>query len=810
MRGRPTTCPPSWPTPLLPTTSTTLNTVTAHLRKSTVATTTTAIYSTSQLQLAFHHHSSLHFLSDLHLIAALAMASFSSLLVFALLSLTLTFSPLTSARPHSVSHSKPAFHAPLPQVSAASPNVTKTVLQWSRSLRTCDGAADMDVDMQGTARLIYAIGDKDPSSDTSVGFHSTMGVKNVNLMDKPSTPDIPPDSDITAVLSRPFAIDKDTLTAPSTYYHCQAFERNFTAASHIIKVTPRVDFYHSTLVHHMLLFQCDGKMSASDLAWAGNCYGKDTPKTVSACDQVHVLAGWAVGGGEFFFPPEVGFPIGPGTAYMMLQIHYHNPHGVTFNDSAGFHLTTTTTLRKYDAGTIVVHHDLATLSIPAKQSNYNVSIYTPPQCFNNIPAEGLKVFGSMLHTHETGVAVRTQHFRGGQEMPNIDSNPHYDFNFQQVVSIDPDRYPILKAGDSLKLTCTYNTLDRTAATKGGISTKDEMCMDYLWYYPAKYATNVLTVATGVKLLPTNYTTLCQMGSSRQIYNNVAPAPITNPLPVFPCQVAAGGGRVWGTPAAMNGTTGTTPITPEQWAVDKLNYEQSTVLDDEGRFVLYWNVSLDADGGNGVIRFAAEVETSGWVGLGLSASGAMVDSDSVIGWVKTAAEGAPSTFVDMTDRWNSAYSQPKIDVLQDVFDVRGVQGMFPPTPPPVNPIYYNVSVPDPLPVIPPVSSSSTPVGPPTPPTASPVNPAVTLHSFNEPVSTSSGSSASESSTSSSSLGMTLGLIAIGLTVLLAVVLAVYFYRAKKMLADSSSGMRSDAGVVGEKKGLQAWLLSPSHV
>ena len=401
------------------------------------------------------------------------LSSMSHLLLLAVLCLLVL--PFLSARVHQASHLTPAFPSPLPHVTAASPSVHKTVLQWERQLQTCDpNGADMDIDLTGTSRVIYAIGDADPASDSAVRVHSRMGVKNVNLMDSPSTPAMPDLTERHHVMSRPFPIDKNTLTAPSTYYHCQAFQRNFTQRSHIIKVTPQVDFYHSSLVHHMLLFRCDGAMSAADLAWAGNCYGSNTPRAVSACDQVHVLAGWAVGGGEFYYPEEVGFPIGPGLTHMMLQIHYHNPHGVTFNDSAGFILTSTPTLRKYDAGTIVVHHELSTLSIPPRQPAYNVSIYTPPDCFKGVPADGLKVFGSMLHTHETGVRVRTEHYRGGQQQPPIDANEHYDFNFQQVVSFDQEAYPVIRQGDSLKLTCTYNTVDRPNATKGGISTKDEM------------------------------------------------------------------------------------------------------------------------------------------------------------------------------------------------------------------------------------------------------------------------------------------------------------------------------------------------
>ena len=185
-----------------------------------------------------------------------------------------------------------------------------------------------------------------------------------------------------------------------------------------------------------------------------------------------------------------------------------------------------------------------------------------------------------------------------------------------------------------------------------------------------------------------YTTCVYADASHQTYH--LPMASRPPLTSPPCTPAAAGNRTWGSSAATNGSIGTTPISAQQWLVERASYARSAVLDDAGQFVLYWNVSVDADGANGVIRFAAEVETTGWVGLGLSPTGAMVDSDSVIGWVRTVEEGAASTVVDLTDRWNAEYAQPRVDFSQDVYNVRGVQAQLPRTSTPVNPIYYNVT------------------------------------------------------------------------------------------------------------------------
>ena len=48
----------------------------------------------------------------------------------------------------------------------------------------------------------------------------------------------------------------------------------------------------------------------------------------------------------------------------------------------------------------------------------------------------------------------------------------------------------------------------------------------------------------------------------------------------------------------------------------------------GLYELYWNFNNDAE----TISFVVRVQTSGWVGFGLSPNGQMPDSDVVIGWV----------------------------------------------------------------------------------------------------------------------------------------------------------------------------------
>ncbi len=59
-----------------------------------------------------------------------------------------------------------------------------------------------------------------------------------------------------------------------------------------------------------------------------------------------------------------------------------------------------------------------------------------------------------------------------------------------------------------------------------------------------------------------------------------------------------------------------------------DYRFSAYLDNDQTYQLFWNFDLEAK----TIAFAVQVETSGWVGFGVSPNGQMPGSDVVIGWV----------------------------------------------------------------------------------------------------------------------------------------------------------------------------------
>lgn len=146
-----------------------------------------------------------------------------------------------------------------------------------------------------------------------------------------------------------------------------------------------------------------------------------------------------------------------------------------------------------------------------------------------LPKSGITVFGSQLHTHLRGVRVLTRHLRDGIEMPNLNGDDYYShhyqeirylrhqtkvypvthgiFNFEMLQSNDEEivvfivwsSYRVVAMqcihlskyssslscqGDALITTCYYDTRGYTNITLGGFSISDEMCVNYIQYYPA--------------------------------------------------------------------------------------------------------------------------------------------------------------------------------------------------------------------------------------------------------------------------------------------------------------------------------------
>uniref|UniRef100_I3NFC1 Dopamine beta-hydroxylase n=2 Tax=Ictidomys tridecemlineatus TaxID=43179 RepID=I3NFC1_ICTTR len=353
------------------------------------------------------------------------------------------------------------------------------VLLFKRPFATCDPKDYLIED--GTVHLVYGILEEPFQSLEAINISSLhTGLQRVQLL-KPEvpTPAVPADT-------RTMEIRAPDVLIPSeeTTYWCyitelpQGFPRH-----HIVMYEPIVTEGNEALVHHMEVFQCAATFESFP-HFSGPCDSKMKPQRLSYCR--HVLAAWALGAKAFYYPEEAGLAFGgPGSSrYLRLEVHYHNPLKIPGRrDSSGIRLYYTATLRRFDAGIMelgLVYTPV--MAIPPKETAFVLTGYCTDKCTQlALPSSGVHIFASQLHTHLTGRKVVTVLARDGRETEIVNRDNHYSPHFQEIRMLK--KVVSVHQGDVLITSCTYNTEDRKLATVGGFGILEEMCVNYVHYYP---------------------------------------------------------------------------------------------------------------------------------------------------------------------------------------------------------------------------------------------------------------------------------------------------------------------------------------
>uniref|UniRef100_A0A8C9X459 Dopamine beta-hydroxylase n=1 Tax=Sander lucioperca TaxID=283035 RepID=A0A8C9X459_SANLU len=344
-------------------------------------------------------------------------------------------------------------------------------LLFKRPFSTCD-PRDYLIE-EGTVHIIYGFLDKPLASLEQLNLSQIhTGVQRV-LMLRPDTPspNLPPDVQTLDVVAPNVIIPNQETT-----YWCfiQKLPENMPK-NHIVMYEKVVTPGNEAIVHHIEVFECSPDVS--DVPdYSGSCDDKMKPGKLNFCR--HVLAAWAMGAEAFYYPSDAGLPMGgPGSSrFLRLEVHYHNPLLVSGRpDSSGIRLHYTPSLRRYDAGIMelgLVYTPI--MAIPPKQHTFYLSGYCTSKCTQTaLPPGGIYIFASQLHTHLAGRGVRTVLVRGGKELEVVQEDQHFSTHYQ-VSNI---------RGDVLITKCTYNTEDRSKPTVGGFGIMEEMCVNYVHYYP---------------------------------------------------------------------------------------------------------------------------------------------------------------------------------------------------------------------------------------------------------------------------------------------------------------------------------------
>ncbi|BFG03078.1 MOXD1 homolog 1 [Drosophila madeirensis] len=373
-------------------------------------------------------------------------------------------------------------------------NDSHTLVQFTRKIDTCD---PYDMPLTGdTLKLIWSFGDTDPVYGSLKGHGRNRGEKSLHLL----SPMFQKHSGETDSSDSKWDVTVNNVTIePSmdTLYWCKIVRLpKLTKKHHIIgyeALLSRSGEKQTNIVHQMTLFECQtnfypGSDPASWDVWvksSGTVCNSNllTPRDWDSCSMA--VAVWSSGSMGQFLPSHVGIPMGGsmGVKYYMLEIHYDNPNGKKSVDHSGFRIHYTHNLRAYDAGIMISGISISdTQLIPPGQKLFRSVGICGPSCSSVIfPQNGIKIISGTIHSHQAGRKMSLRHIRDGKELSRIIEDDNFDYRYQQFHQLANET--VVLPGDYIITDCAYETIERKRPTFGGYSTKQEMCLSFITYYP---------------------------------------------------------------------------------------------------------------------------------------------------------------------------------------------------------------------------------------------------------------------------------------------------------------------------------------
>ncbi|CAD5114492.1 DgyrCDS3617 [Dimorphilus gyrociliatus] len=535
------------------------------------------------------------------------------------------------------------------------------IYKIKRKLQTCDPEEDREI-KPGTVRLIWAYGSITSGTDylTQHSDSTKRGTRSVQLIAGEIPEKKLPDG------LKTIDIKVNNFTLPKnrdTFYRCEIVKLpKLPGKRHIVAFEPIFDTKHPEILHHIFLFGCNNYLNINDSHTGSDyeCYTDQTNMGTSRDRCNIVMLAWGVGGQRYVVPDEVGFPIGrdEDPSYIRFEMHYDNP-GLKENivDNSGFRLFYTDKLRKYDTSVLEVGHKVTRFQIvPPNVQDFVTFGKCPSECleevFDKAGLEEVTVFASILHAHIKGVKIKLKIFRGDKELEPLMEESTYDFNYQDIINLPKLRK--IRKGDRLTVECTYDTLGENQAVLGGQSTRQEMCLAFISYYPALPISKCVSEPIRAKTAPIyqsikggtiDWTRNNQIEIQREIANSEE------------VQVYCDNGQIrykvddTKITVSNNYVPYTKPNLCDGFPMPSEKYPFSEILKEPNVYKVYWKVVKE------MITFEIQVKTKGWVGFGISPNGNMKGSDVIMAWM---ANGK----FHLQDRHAVAKSEPVLDKKQD--------------------------------------------------------------------------------------------------------------------------------------------------
>ncbi|MCB1153770.1 MAG: hypothetical protein H6684_01520 [Deltaproteobacteria bacterium] len=301
-----------------------------------------------------------------------------------------------------------------------------------------------------------------------------------------------PEEDRNMVLQPDEPYLPDASKAVDSYddYHCWLIDPKIDKEMYVTAYEAVSD--NESIVHHTVVIPITTKKAELYLTYLQDVVYKD--QTGWPCSGTEMggeglssfLSLSGPGGGASYFPEGTGQLIKPGQK-IAYQIHYHlEPKDP--NDVPGKHWSDDV---EPDASPTYFKLE-ESVEKPATMRVYrNTDLFLPPGMENidettDIPLDqDYEIWGVAPHMHELGSTYQLDLIRADGEKAGepecMARVVNWDFDWQGLSTMVE---PIMaKKGDTMRLSCRYNTEDRETTTYWGEGSKDEMCIAWVYMVP---------------------------------------------------------------------------------------------------------------------------------------------------------------------------------------------------------------------------------------------------------------------------------------------------------------------------------------
>ena len=292
------------------------------------------------------------------------------------------------------------------------------------------------------------------------GAHLTGDAANATPDDSPAPPQI--------TVDRTIDIGTDYMPkGTADDYRCFVLDPLQTENTYLTGVHVRPG--NATIVHHVILYTvtADAESGIVDRDAADPEPGYTC--TNGPGDGASFLTGWAPGAGAQPFPADTGLLV-PGGRKLVIQVHYNSANANGLPDRTRLDLDLAPSVAKR-AAIISVRGDV---NLPPREVDA-LAVGT-----ELVPSVGSittgRVWGGAIHMHTRGTGAQVHVERGGEQcLLDLDG---WSFHWQHFYWY---AQPVtVSAGDTLRVTCHYDTSGDTQTITWGEGTNDEMCLAYLY------------------------------------------------------------------------------------------------------------------------------------------------------------------------------------------------------------------------------------------------------------------------------------------------------------------------------------------